>query len=166
MSSPPVPRLKKMVEITLDENPKYRDVEARNSDIALMILIWQRWYSVSPYEDGTIHLYRLFDLPREDNIKRVRAVFQNVEHKYMPTNAKVLRKRGIERQYWEEALGYKLSPDEWRRYFQDVDMARDPMDVDRFHKEKQEFEKNQPPTDETGNPKLFDVPTKQPRQFI
>lgn len=120
MTSPPVPRLKKMVEYILDENPKYRGVQARNSDIALTILIWQRWYSVGTNEDSVVHLYRLFDLPREDNVKRVRAVFQNTEHKYLPTSLEVLKKRGIEREYWEDALGYKLTTDEIRTHHQTV----------------------------------------------
>ena len=115
-STPSVPQLKKMVEITLDENPKYNGVEARNSDIALTILIWQRWYSVGE----AIQLGRLFNLPREDNVKRVRAVFQNVEHKYLPTDPSILIKRGIEEAYWFDALGYNLTADEWRRHHQTV----------------------------------------------
>ena len=115
-STPSVPRLKKMVEITLDENPKYNGVEARNSDIALTILIWQGWYSVGQ----AIEVARLFDLPREDNVKRVRAVFQNTEHKYLPTDPSILVKRGIEEAYWFDALGYNLTADEWKRHHQTV----------------------------------------------
>lgn len=44
-TSPSVPRLKNMVEQILRENPKYQNIEARNSDIALLILIWQRYYT-------------------------------------------------------------------------------------------------------------------------
>lgn len=126
-TSPPVPRLKKMVEMVLDENPKYRNVEVRNSDIALTIVIWQRWYSVGTNDDSIVHLYRLFDLPREDNVKRVRAVFQNTEHRFLPTNPDVLKKRGIEEQYWEEALGYKLTAEEWRRHHQTVKETTPPQ---------------------------------------
>lgn len=115
-SSPTVPRLKKMVELMLDENPKYHGVEARNSDIALTILIWQRWYDVG----AVIVLTRLFDLPREDNVKRVRAVFQNTEHKFLPTDPSILIKRGIEEAYWFDALGYNLTADEWRTHHQTV----------------------------------------------
>lgn len=127
-SSPPVPRLKKMVEYILDENPKYRGVQARNSDIALTILIWQRWYSVGTNDDSVLHLYRLFDLPREDNVKRVRAVFQNTEHKYLPTSLEVLKKRGIEREYWEDALGYKLTGEEMARHAQTVKETTPPIE--------------------------------------
>lgn len=120
-----VPRLKNMVEMVLEKNEKVQvqgrgGIEPRNSDIALTIAIWQQWYSVGTNPDSVIHLYRLFDLPREDNVKRVRAVLQNVEGKYLPTSWEVARKRGIERAKWEEALGYKLSPEEIRRHHQTV----------------------------------------------
>lgn len=120
-----VPRLKNMVEMVLAENEKVQvqgrgGIEPRNSDIALTIAIWQKWYSVGTNPDSVIHLYRLFDLPREDNVKRVRAVLQNVEGKYLPTSWEVARKRGIEREKWEEALGYKLTPEEHARHAQTV----------------------------------------------
>lgn len=115
-STPTVPTLKKMVEILLDENAKYGNIECRNSDIALTILIWRRWYNVL----DAIAISRLFDLPREDNVKRVRAVFQNTEHKYLPTDPSILIKRGIEEAYWFDALGYNLTADEWRTHHQTV----------------------------------------------
>lgn len=118
-------RLKDMVQIVLAENEKVNvqgrgGIEPRNSDIALTIAIWQKWYSVGTNPDSVIHIYRLFDLPREDNVKRVRAVLQNVEGKYLPTSWEVARKRGIEREKWEEALGYKLTPEEHARHAQTV----------------------------------------------
>lgn len=116
VTSPSVPRLKNMVEQVLAENPKYNGAEARNSDVALMIIIWQRWYGVSDKPDGIVHVRRLFDLPREDNVKRVRAKIQNEEHKYLPTNPDVLIKRGILEEYWQDALGYNLTKDEWRQH--------------------------------------------------
>ena len=120
-----VPRLKNMVEMVLAENEKVKlqgrgGVEPRNSDIALTIAIWQKWYSVGTNEDSVVHLYRLFDLPREDNVKRVRAVLQNVEGKYLPTSWEVARKRGIEREKWEQALGYKEPAEVWQRHAQTV----------------------------------------------
>ena len=106
--------------MTLEENPSYRGVEARNSDIALTILIWQRWYNVSDKSDGVIHLHRLFDLPREDNIKRIRAIIQNVEHKFYPTKWEIAKKRNIERERWEQGLGYRQTPDEIATHYQTV----------------------------------------------
>lgn len=119
-TSPSVPRLKNMVEQVLADNPKYNGVEARNSDVALMILVWQRWYGVSDKPDGIVHVRRLFDLPREDNVKRVRAKIQNEEHKYLPTNPDVLIKRGILEEYWSDALGYNLTKEEWQRHHKTV----------------------------------------------
>lgn len=109
-----------MVEQVLRDNPKYMGIEARNSDIALTILIWQRWYGVSDLDNGTIHVRRLLDLPREDNVKRVRAKLQNEEHKYLPTNPDVLIKRGILEEYWQDALGYNLTKEEWQRHHKTV----------------------------------------------
>ncbi len=111
-----VPRLKNMVEQVLRDNPTYMGAEARNSDVALTVLIWQRWYGVSDKPDGMIHVRRLFDLPREDNVKRVRAKLQNEEHKYLPTNQDVLIKHGILEDYWHDALGYNLTKEEWQRH--------------------------------------------------
>lgn len=116
-TSPSVPRLKNMVEQVLRDNPKYNGAEARNSDVALMIIIWQRWYGVSDKPDGIVHVRRLFDLPREDNVKRVRAKIQNEEHKYLPTNPDVLIKRGILEEYWQDALGYSLTKEEWQQHY-------------------------------------------------
>lgn len=126
-STPTVPRLKKMVELMLDENPKWRGVQVRNSDIALTIIIWQRWYNVSDKDDGVVHLYRLMDLPREDNVKRIRAVIQNTEHRFLPTDPSVLYKRGIEAEYWADALGYRLTPEEWKLHHKTVAETKPPV---------------------------------------
>lgn len=154
-STPPVPRLKKMVELMLDENPKYRGVEVRNSDIALTIVIWQRWYNVGTNEDSVVHLHRLFDLPREDNVKRVRAVFQNVEHKYLPTNPDILIKRGIEQEYWEEALGYRLTREEWTTHHQTLKEANHPLDVLKHTRAAESFKSNKPRTVGVETPPSF-----------
>lgn len=130
-----VPRLKNMVEMVLEKNEKVQvqgrgGIEPRNSDIALTIAIWQQWYSVGTNEDSVVHLYRLFDLPREDNVKRVRAVLQNVEGKYLPTSWEVARKRGIEREKWEEALGYKLDAETRRRHYETVAENKPPAHIE------------------------------------
>lgn len=176
MSNPPVPRLKNMVEICLQANYSYQGISCRDSDIALMICIWIKWYSVSDLTDGTIHVRRLFDLPREDNIKRVRAVFQNVEAKYLPTSWKVAQKRGFEREAWEAALGYNLSREEVIRYKENEKETTPP----KFTIPKQGYVNRKvtinnkivsdttklEALDESGNPRLFDIPAKKPRQMI
>lgn len=96
--------LKTMVEECLRNLP-----ETRNSDIVLMIAIWRRYFPQrirkgASGEEG-VWLRDLIDLPREDNIKRVRAKF-NAEGKYYPTDWKVAKARGIKEDEWRTELGY------------------------------------------------------------
>lgn len=93
--------------------------EARNSDIALTIFVWKRFYSgkIGGWDaqdgfnlEGTVALKDLFDLPREDNIKRVRAVFQNSKMQYLPTDQKIAEARGINEETWRKHLGYPPAP--------------------------------------------------------
>lgn len=118
--TPGVPRLKKMVEYVLHDNPKYNGVEARNSDVALTICIWQRFYGVGTNHDSVVHLSRILELPSEDKIGRVRRTFQNTEHKYLPNDPRVLIARSILEEYWQEALGYKLTKEEWQQHYKNV----------------------------------------------
>ena len=101
-----IPRLKVMVETALKDNWQYYNergnasISVRDSDIALTILIWQRYFGV----EKSIGLDRLFDLPREDGIKRVRAHFQNDQKLYLPTKWSVAKKRGIAEAEWRAAM--------------------------------------------------------------
>ncbi len=90
--------LKKQVKAVLQEYP-----ESRNSDITLMILIWRRFYGVEKYVD----LMKLYDLPREDNVKRIRAKYCEEKHNWAyPTDIKIMRARKIKEDEWRSALGY------------------------------------------------------------
>ncbi len=85
--------------------------ETRNNDITLTLAIWQKFYphlirKGSTGEPG-VWLRDIFKLPREDNVKRVRAKFQNEENKYLPTDPKVREARGIEEDKWRAHLGYE-----------------------------------------------------------
>lgn len=89
--------------------------DARNSDISLTIGIWKRFYSgkIRGWDaqdgfnlEGSVDLKDLFDLPREDNIKRIRATFQNEKHLYIPTDQKIAEGRGINEEEWRKHLGY------------------------------------------------------------
>jgi len=97
--------LKGMVEVTLQEAP-----ETRNSDITLTIEIWRRFFpqAVKKGSSGRegVLLSDLYHLPREDNVKRIRAYFQNDEKKYFPTDWKIAFARGIAEQEWKIAMGY------------------------------------------------------------
>lgn len=94
-----------MVEQVLKDMP-----EARNSDITLMCEVWQRFYPLkvkcgASGEKG-VWLKDLYELPREDNIKRVRAQFQNDKGLYLPTEWRIAKQRGINEDEWRVSLGY------------------------------------------------------------
>lgn len=82
-----------------------RDVPAtRDSDITLMIELWRRHYPSSLLTGSSgkqaVLLDKLYDLPREDNIKRLRAHIQNVEKLYLPTKPSVAKQRKIKEEEW------------------------------------------------------------------
>lgn len=91
--------LKKQVAKILQEYP-----ETRNSDITLTIKIWQTFYGVGEI----IEVKSLYDLPREDNVKRIRAKFCEEKKRWAyPTSLQVALKRKIKEQEWRIALGYQ-----------------------------------------------------------
>mgnify|MGYP000844596995 CR=1 FL=1 len=103
--------LKDQVEFILTTVP-----ESRNSDITLTIELWKYYYPQSVHRGEKTGKYyilidKLFDLPREDNIKRIRAEIQNVEHRYLPTEVAILIERARMSKEWREFLGYNpLTP--------------------------------------------------------
>lgn len=98
--------LKGQIELMLANYP-----ETRDSDITLMIRIWREYYpSRVLMLNGSypcVLLENLYDLPREDNIKRIRAKIQNVDGLYLPNSWEVASKRGIEKEKWETFMGYQ-----------------------------------------------------------
>jgi len=97
-------KLKEQIGIILREYP-----DSRNSDVTLMIILWERFYPHYILEnkatgDKGINIKSLYDLPREDHIKRYRAVFQNVDNKYLPTSLEVVKQRRINEETWREAM--------------------------------------------------------------
>lgn len=96
--------LKAKVEYILTRYP-----ETRNSDIALSIRLWKSYYHKDLIEQNGksyIDLNKLFDLPREDNIKRIRAKIQNEEKRLLPTDISVVRQRKMNELEWKQLLGY------------------------------------------------------------
>ena len=92
---------------------KYSD--SRNSDITLTLWIWREFYYDSIIKSGEaieqngrmyISPKLLFILPREDNIKRIRAYFQNNKKLYLPTNLEVVRQRKQNEEEWRKQLNY------------------------------------------------------------
>lgn len=89
----------------LANHPKTRD-----SDITLTQYIWWAFHRDSLKQEGAeiyVNVNHLHNLPREDNIKRIRARIQNEEHKYPPTNIQVAKQRKWNEQQWRDALGYR-----------------------------------------------------------
>lgn len=98
--------LKAMVEEVLRDIPATRD-----SDIKLTIEVWRRFFPEKVQFDREgrhyVFLTDLYTLPREDNVKRIRAMFQNDPDnpQYPPTTLEVALERGMEEQHWRRALG-------------------------------------------------------------
>ncbi|MCK4554886.1 hypothetical protein KAU19_08100 [Candidatus Parcubacteria bacterium] len=97
--------------------------DCRNSDITLTIEIWKQFYeskiTITVNKFPCVALKDLYDLPREDNIKRIRAKLseealnristgqiEGDEHFYLPTSGKVAYQRQISQALWQKALGY------------------------------------------------------------
>lgn len=99
----------------LDKKVRYalkNDERSRNSDIRLTQVIWWTFYRDSLKEiDGVyfVSLGKLFDLPREDNIKRIRAKIQNEERLFLPTDPAIAKKRGWKEDEWRRHLGYSVA---------------------------------------------------------
>ena len=98
-----VKTLKQQVYYCLERWP-----DTRNSDITLMIQVWITFYPNQTIggECSAVRFCELYDLPREDNVKRVRAHLQNDKHLFPPTLWEVARQRGYQEDEWRTALGY------------------------------------------------------------
>lgn len=96
-------KLKDQVEIILNDFPPTRD-----NDITLMIALWKKFYSahikVTSTNESGIYLKSLYTLPTQDNIKRIRALLQNDEHRFLPTDSRVRRKRRIKEEEWRNYI--------------------------------------------------------------
>ena len=75
----------------------------RNSDIDLMLWIWEHYYNVT---EQNFTFSKLYELPTQENIKRYRARIQNEEGMYLPTSDTIRRKRNQLRSKWKTDLGY------------------------------------------------------------
>lgn len=105
----PLLNLTQKVEAVLATEP-----QSRNSDITLTQEIWKKYHTESLiYHPNTnepfVKLSHLFDLPREDNIKRIRAKIQNEERRYLPTDPKVFYERARLSNEWKQFLGYNVN---------------------------------------------------------
>lgn len=48
----------------------------------------------------------LYELPKEDNVKRIRATIQNQKNQFLPTDEVIRKKRQIKEEEWRKYLGY------------------------------------------------------------
>jgi len=98
-------KIREMIIYCLENFP-----ETRNSDIALTLKVWQYFTDKVVWSEKTnshwVQIKDLFDLPREDHIKRVRASL-NAVGMFMPTDPKVIEARNKSKKQWREELGYK-----------------------------------------------------------
>lgn len=80
--------------------------KARDSDQYLTIMVWMRHFPSRIVElpDGSkaVRLRDVMEMPREDTIKRVRAIIQNDEGKWLPTSLAVAKKRKINEEVWRD----------------------------------------------------------------
>lgn len=97
--------LKKMVINVLEKSEK-----SRNSDQYLTILIWKTYYPDKIIEvrkndeiKNAIFLKDIMELPREDNVKRIRAAL-NAKGLYLPTSEKVAMQRKLNMDAWREFI--------------------------------------------------------------
>lgn len=104
MKQTEIKNLRKKIEYVLENFPKGRD-----SDQWLTLKIWALYYpDYIKVDKGTVndrkfvYLEDIMSLPREDNVKRIRAVIQNVEKRYLPTSWKVAKQRKINEEEWKE----------------------------------------------------------------
>ena len=101
--------LKQKVENVMREFPA-----TRNCDIKLTKKLWRMYFA-----DSIVFLrsewYVRFDdlekMPRESAIVRIRAMIQNKDKKYVPTDKDVAFLRGFEEEEWRRLLGYAVSDD-------------------------------------------------------
>lgn len=89
--------------------------ETRNSDVALTIKIWEEYHKSKIMVDfqskrNYVFLEDIFDLPREDGIKRIRAKIQNEKLMFLPTDLEVARQRDINYEVWRAHMAQPQFP--------------------------------------------------------
>lgn len=83
--------------------------ESRNDDAVLTTILWEQYCRdvLIPLATGgfAVALDNIKYLPREDNVKRIRAKLQNEKHLYLPTDPQVRARRQISEEDWRTYLG-------------------------------------------------------------
>ncbi len=90
--------LRKKIEYILATYPK-----SRNSDTWLTLKLWTEYYPSRidrTFGRAKIALDDIMLLPTEDACKRIRAIIQNTENKFLPTSWEVAKQRKINEEKW------------------------------------------------------------------
>lgn len=66
--------------------------ETRNSDVTLVIKLWESFYSGFLHNGGWIHTSDLHNVPMQDGVARIRRIIQK-RGEYLPTNERIARLR-------------------------------------------------------------------------
>lgn len=78
--------------------------KARDSDQWLTCQIWVTYFPNKIFRNNedkmSVRLKDVLDLPKQDHIKRIRAIIQNVEGRYLPTSLEVAKQRKINEGVW------------------------------------------------------------------
>ena len=92
--------LKTKVLAVLKESPLTRD-----DDVYLTLKLWIKYYpqklDMTDPKNPTVTFNQIRTLPREEHIRRHRAIIQNEEKMYLPTSWKVAKQRKILEQEWK-----------------------------------------------------------------
>lgn len=90
-----------MVEATLIESPI-----TRNDDALLLLSIWSKYYGVKPFFGTiTIQLNEFFKLPNKDDVKRIRAKFNQMGF-YLSDSPEVIKRRQRGVKWYRKFLQY------------------------------------------------------------
>lgn len=79
-----------------------------------MLKVWELFYA-DMLINGALPLKALYDLPREDSVKRLRAMF-TAKGLYYPTTWEVAEARRINEDEWRVATGYPVKESERPSY--------------------------------------------------
>lgn len=91
--------LKKIIEICLEENEN-----CRNSDKDLLEQVYRKILTAE-YGNDYLDYNRLSKLPPGASIKRIRAMIQNDEGKFIPTSEKTANFRRWDTEKWKDRAG-------------------------------------------------------------
>lgn len=99
-----VKNIKEKVAQVLEMIPATRD-----DDALLTVYFWSHFLGKTGFihdsDNGKfVYLRDIPDLPREDAIKRVRAIIQNEEGRFLPTSWAVAKKRKISEIVWKNYI--------------------------------------------------------------